>query len=264
MNTRTLLSGWRLRGCHLDTRARVDLCAEHATDPARARHPRLPDRRLRIARTYFAKRSPIPRSRPRSPPRSNSISSSSPSQADPPPSRPPSTRPSVGRATPTRPRQSKRDPERHRFHPRPASVAQTRWSALRSARSATIGTSSKATASSSTPSPIRPPISITSFRTSSLDFFETTLGPSFNLKRWSLDNSRGYIYAIGDLAYLGNDYYFSAPGAGVRFLSFAAESSVLDARIETRDREFNDTSNLPTNSLRTGWQTRAGVTYSYF
>ncbi len=98
----------------------------------------------------------------------------------------------------------------------------------------------------------------------SLDFFETTLGPSFNLKRWGADNSRGYIYAIGDLAYLGYDYYFSAPGAGVRFLSFAAEKSVLDARFETRDRQFNDTSDLPTNSLRTGWQTRFGATYSYY
>jgi tetratricopeptide (TPR) repeat protein len=98
----------------------------------------------------------------------------------------------------------------------------------------------------------------------SLDFFEATLGPSFNLKRWGADNSRGYIYAIGDLAYLGYDYYFSAPGAGVRFLSFAAERSVLDARLETRDRQFNDTSNLPTNSLRTGPQTRLGATYSYY
>ena len=98
----------------------------------------------------------------------------------------------------------------------------------------------------------------------SLDFFEATVGPSFNLKRWGADNSRGYIYAIGDLAYLGYDYYFSAPGAGVRFLSFAAEKSVLDARFETRDRQFNNTSDLPTNSLRTGWQTRFGATYSYY
>ncbi len=97
-----------------------------------------------------------------------------------------------------------------------------------------------------------------------LDFFEATVGPSFNLKRWGADNSRGYIYAIGDLAYLGYDYYFSAPGAGLRFLSFAAEKSVLDARLETRDREFNDTSDLPTNSLRTGWQTQLGATYSYY
>ena len=39
---------------------------------------------------------------------------------------------------------------------------------------------------------------------------------------------------------------------------------MLDARIETRYREFNDTSDLPTNSLRTGWQTRLGGTYSYY
>ncbi len=98
----------------------------------------------------------------------------------------------------------------------------------------------------------------------SLDFFEATLGPSFNMKRWGADNSRAYIYAIGDLAYLGYDYYFSAPGAGVRFLSFAAERSVLDARLETRVREFNDTSNIPTATLRNGPQTRLGATYSYY
>jgi hypothetical protein len=97
-----------------------------------------------------------------------------------------------------------------------------------------------------------------------LDFFEMTLGPSFNMKRWGVDNSRLFAYAIGDLAYLGYDPYFTAPGAGVRFLSFAAERSVLDARVETRWRDFEDNSDLPTNSLRTGAQTRFGTTYSYY
>jgi tetratricopeptide (TPR) repeat protein len=97
-----------------------------------------------------------------------------------------------------------------------------------------------------------------------LDFFEATVGPSFNLKRWGFDQSRLYVYAIGDLSYLGYETYFTAPGAGIRLLSFAAERSVLDARIETRYRDFNDTSDLPTISLRTGLQTRAGVTYSYY
>jgi tetratricopeptide (TPR) repeat protein len=97
-----------------------------------------------------------------------------------------------------------------------------------------------------------------------LDFFEMTLGPSFNMKRWGLDQSRLFIYAIGDLAYLGYDYYFGAPGAGIRLLSFAGGNSVLDARFETRWREFNDTAELPTNSLRDGPQTRFGVTYSYY
>src|SRR3990170_628757 len=30
------------------------------------------------------------------------------------------------------------------------------------------------------------------------DFFEVTLGPSFNMKRWSLDKTRAFVYAIGD------------------------------------------------------------------
>lgn len=97
-----------------------------------------------------------------------------------------------------------------------------------------------------------------------LDFFEFTFGPSFNLKRISWDQTRLFVYGIGDLAYLGYDSYFYAPGAGIRLLSFAATQSVLDARLETRYRDFQDNSNLPTNSLRTGWQTRLGANYSYY
>jgi hypothetical protein len=95
-------------------------------------------------------------------------------------------------------------------------------------------------------------------------FLEATLGPSFNLKRWGMDKTRGYIYAIGDLAYLGYDPYFTAPGAGVRLLSFGAERSVVDARIETRWREFDNSKDLPFNSDRSGAQTRFGATYSYY
>ena len=65
-----------------------------------------------------------------------------------------------------------------------------------------------------------------------LNFFELTLGPSFNLKRWGMNNTRAFVYAIGDLAYLGYDYYFAAPGAGIRLLSFAAERSVLDVCVD--------------------------------
>lgn len=97
-----------------------------------------------------------------------------------------------------------------------------------------------------------------------LDFFEFTLGPSFNLKRIGWDQTRLFLYAIGDLSYLGYDSYFYAPGAGIRLLSFAATQSVLDARLETRYRDFQDNSELPTNSLRTGFQTRLGVNYTYY
>ena len=95
-------------------------------------------------------------------------------------------------------------------------------------------------------------------------FFEGTVGPSFNLKRWGWDKARGYLYAIGDLAYLGYDPYFTAPGAGARLLSFNAAQSVLDARVETRYRDFENSSDLPLNSQRTGFQTRVGFTYSYY
>lgn len=97
-----------------------------------------------------------------------------------------------------------------------------------------------------------------------LDFFEFTLGPSFNLKRIGWDQTRLFVYAIGDLSYLGYDSYFYAPGAGLRLLSFSATQSVLDARLETRYRDFQDNSELPTNSLRTGFQTRVALNYTYY
>jgi tetratricopeptide (TPR) repeat protein len=96
-----------------------------------------------------------------------------------------------------------------------------------------------------------------------LDFFELTLGPSFNMKRWRLDKTRLYLYGIGDLAYLGYEEYFYAPGGGLRLLTIG-DRSVLDTRVETRWRDFQDSSDLPFNSDRTGWQTRAGTTYSYY
>ncbi|HXG79130.1 MAG TPA: tetratricopeptide repeat protein [Methyloceanibacter sp.] len=96
-----------------------------------------------------------------------------------------------------------------------------------------------------------------------LDFFEFTLGPSFNMRRWGMDKTRAYVYAIGDLAYLGYQSYFTAPGGGVRLLSLG-DRSVLDARVESRYRDFENNSDIPTNSERTGAQTRAGATYSYY
>ncbi|MFW2390756.1 MAG: tetratricopeptide repeat protein, partial [Methyloceanibacter sp.] len=97
-----------------------------------------------------------------------------------------------------------------------------------------------------------------------LDFFEATFGPSFNLKRIGWDQTRLFVYGIGDLAYLGYQSYFNAPGAGIRLLSFSAERSVLDARLETRYRSFSDSVDLPLLSMRDGLQTRFGANYSYY
>jgi hypothetical protein len=97
-----------------------------------------------------------------------------------------------------------------------------------------------------------------------LNFFEATLGPSFNLRRIGIDKSRFYVYGIGDEVLLGNDQYFAAGGGGLRFLSFAAPRSALDVRLETRVRQFTNTNDRPTNTLRDGAQTRFGGTYSYY
>lgn len=97
-----------------------------------------------------------------------------------------------------------------------------------------------------------------------LNFFEATLGPSFNLKRVGIEKSRFYVYGIGDEVLLGNDQYFAAGGGGLRFLSFAAPRSALDLRLETRVRQFTNTNDRPTNTLRDGAQTRFGGTYSYY
>ncbi len=81
-----------------------------------------------------------------------------------------------------------------------------------------------------------------------LNFFEATLGPSFNMKRVGWDKTRLFVYGIGDEVLLGNDQYFSAGGRGVRLLSFAAARSVLDLRLETRVRQFTNSSDRPTNT----------------
>ena len=79
-----------------------------------------------------------------------------------------------------------------------------------------------------------------------------------------MDKSRLFVYGIGDEVLLGNDQYFAGGGGGIRLLSYAADRSVLDARLETRYRDFNDSTLRPTSSLRTGLQTRLGGSYSYF
>jgi hypothetical protein len=97
-----------------------------------------------------------------------------------------------------------------------------------------------------------------------LNFGEVTLGPSFNMRRWDMDKTRFFVYGIGDEALLGNDQYFAAAGGGVRLLSFAMARSVLDLRVETRVRWFNNTEERPINTERNGAQTRAGGYYSYY
>ena len=89
-----------------------------------------------------------------------------------------------------------------------------------------------------------------------LNFFEATLGPSFNLKRCGIEKSRFYVYGIGDEVLLGNDQYFAARRRRPPLLELcrAAERRSM-LRLETRLRHFTNTDDRPTNTLRDGEQT---------
>ncbi len=96
-----------------------------------------------------------------------------------------------------------------------------------------------------------------------LHFFEGLTGPSWNMKRFGVSKTRLHTYAIGNAAILDEDYYFSSAGGGVRLLSFARERSIIDLRVETRVRWFDDTPERPVSSLRDGPQTRLNAIYTY-
>lgn len=95
------------------------------------------------------------------------------------------------------------------------------------------------------------------------NMLEVTFGPSFNMKRWYIDRGRLQVYGIGTFSMLGDSFDFGAGGAGMHILTYLTDRSWLDIRLETRVREFNDTTEQPNNSLRDGPQTRGIAGYSY-
>lgn len=97
-----------------------------------------------------------------------------------------------------------------------------------------------------------------------LNFLEAAAGPSFNMRRFGMNGTRLYVYALGDIAFLGSDFYLGAPGAGIQLLSYAAPRSALDIRLETRERQFNNSHTYPDNTQWNGLQSRYNLTYSYF
>ena len=59
-----------------------------------------------------------------------------------------------------------------------------------------------------------------------LDFVELTLGPSFNMKRWNLDKTRTYLYAIGDFSDLGYNINFNK-ATNTLFANLTVHSDIL-------------------------------------
>ena len=91
---------------------------------------------------------------------------------------------------------------------------------------------------------------------------ELTLGPSFNLERFDLDDTRLGLYAIAAGIRLNHANYNGALGVGARYLSQVTPKVLLDTKVEWRRRWYNDTAEFPTVSDRNGSFLRLAATLS--
>ncbi|WP_269583253.1 hypothetical protein [Roseibium sp. Sym1] len=90
---------------------------------------------------------------------------------------------------------------------------------------------------------------------------ELTFGPSLNLERFNLDDSRLGLYAIAAGIRLNHANYNGALGLGARFVSQVTPAVLVDAKVEWRRRWYNDTAEYSTVSDRNGsyWRLAAVV-----
>ncbi len=91
---------------------------------------------------------------------------------------------------------------------------------------------------------------------------ELTLGPSLNLERFDLDDTRLGLYGIASgirLNYANNN---GALGFGVRLVSQVTPTVRIDGKVEYRRRWYNDTAEYPTVSDRNGSFLRLATTVS--
>jgi tetratricopeptide (TPR) repeat protein len=91
---------------------------------------------------------------------------------------------------------------------------------------------------------------------------ELTLGPSLNLERFNLDDTRLGLYAIASGIRLNHANYNGALGFGARLVSQIIPTVFVDSKIEYRRRWYNDTAEYPTVSDRNGSFLRLATTIS--
>lgn len=91
---------------------------------------------------------------------------------------------------------------------------------------------------------------------------ETTLGPTFNLERFDIDDTSLGLYAIAAGVRLDHANYSGALGLGTRLVSELTPSLILDSKLEWRRRWFNDTAEYPTVSEQNGSFWRLATTVS--
>lgn len=91
---------------------------------------------------------------------------------------------------------------------------------------------------------------------------ELTLGPSFNLARFDLDDTRLGLYALAAGIRLNHANYNGALGVGARLVSEVTPTVLVDTKVEWRRRWYNDTAEFPTVSSRKGSYLRLAATIS--
>jgi tetratricopeptide (TPR) repeat protein len=82
---------------------------------------------------------------------------------------------------------------------------------------------------------------------------ELTIGPSFNMKRFNIDNTRAGIYGIFSGVRLDHANYSGALGLGTRFVSDFSPTTRLTGKAEYRQRWYNNSMAYPSVSDRNGY-----------
>lgn len=82
---------------------------------------------------------------------------------------------------------------------------------------------------------------------------EVTIGPSFNMARFNWDNIQLGIYGVASGVRLNHANYNGAVGVGSRLVARPDIQTEVTAKVEWRQRWFNDTSDYPTVSDRNGY-----------
>jgi len=91
---------------------------------------------------------------------------------------------------------------------------------------------------------------------------ELTLGPSFNMQRYGINNTQLGFYGIGNVVGLDGDIYFTTLGFGTRLSHFTAGGSKVQAKAEYREKWYNNTSSRPTAKNRDGRRLSAEISAS--
>lgn len=92
-------------------------------------------------------------------------------------------------------------------------------------------------------------------------FGEVRFGPSFNLERFEIPDTRFGLYGILAAVGLDEHLYYASAGAGARLSTKLGLGTLATLAAEYRDRDYHDSDTYPTASLREGHLVRvlAGI-----